>query len=149
MGILMERCELYGYITEMGVLHIQNRKRLEEWAQQYPGKQVMIKIERRGSKRSSPQNRYYHGVVVQEVKLGLLNIGYEMTAEETHFFLKSKFNPVQIPNKEGEAIELPGTTTNLTKTQFGEYIEKIAMWAVEYLRIRIPQPNEHLEMKFE
>jgi hypothetical protein len=145
----MERLELHGYTDGNGIFHIQNRERLKEWARLYPNKQVVVKIEKRGSKRSSPQNRYYHGVVVQEVKLGLINIGYDMTAEEVHFFLKSKFNPVEIPNKEGEVIELPGTTTNLTKTQFGEYIERIAIWASEYLSIRIPQPNENLEMKFE
>jgi hypothetical protein len=145
----MEKCELHGYTDSNGVFHIQNRQRLQEWGRQNPNKQLLVTIGKRGSKRSSPQNRYYHGVVVQEVKLGLLNIGYEMTADEVHYFLKAKFNPVEIPNKEGEVIELPGTTTNLTKTQFGEYIERIAQWAAEYLGIRIPQPNESLEMKFE
>lgn len=145
----MEKCELHGYINESGVLHIQNRKRLEEWARQYPGKQVMIRIEKRGSKRSSPQNRYYHGVVVQEVRLGFLNIGYEMTAEQTHEWLKEKFNPITVENKEGITIDMPGSTTQMTKTAFSEYIEKIARFAAEYLSVRIPAPNEHLEMKFE
>lgn len=145
----MEKCELYGYTDANGVFHIQNRERLKEWARLHPNKQLVVKIEKRGSKRSTQQNRYMWGVVVAEVRLGLLNIGYDMTAEEVHFFLKTKFNPVLIPSKDGEAIELPGTTTNLTKTQFAEYIEKIARWSAEYLGIRIPEPNEHLEMKFE
>lgn len=145
----MEKLELHGYITEGGTLHIQNRKRLEEWSKQYPGKQVLIKIERRGSKRSNPQNRYYWGVVVQEVKLGFLNIGYEMTAEETHYFLKEKFNSISIENKDGVNINVAGSTTQMTKTQFGEYIERIARFAAEFLSIKIPQPDESLEMKFE
>lgn len=145
----MDKLELYGYITDTGVLHIQNRKRLEEWSGQYPGKQVLIRIERRGSKRSNPQNRYYWGVVVQEVKLGLLNIGYDLSAEETHYFLKERFNPVFIANKQGEALQVAGSTTQMNKTDFSEYIERVAQWASEYLSIRIPSPNESLEMKFE
>lgn len=145
----MEKLELHGYITEAGVLHIQNRKRLEEWSRQNAGKQVQIRIEKRGSKRSSPQNRYYHGVVVQEVKLGFLNIGYEMTAEQTHEWLKERFNPIAVENKLGVTIDMPGSTTQMTKSQFSEYIEKIARFASEYLGIVIPAPNEHLEMKFE
>lgn len=145
----MERIELHGYITDNGVLHIQNRKRLEEWASQYPGKQVLIKIERRGVKRSTQQNRYLWGIVYEEVRLGFLNIGYEMTAEEVHYFLKERFNSVTVENKEGVIIEMPGSTTQLTKTQFSEYIEKIARFAAEYLSVKIPAPNENLEMKFE
>ena len=145
----MEKLELLAYTTEAGIFHIQNKERLREWARMNPGKQLMIRIDKRGSRRSNPQNRYYWGVVVQEVKLGFLNIGYEITAEETHYFLKEKFNSISIENKEGININVPGSTTQLTKTQFGEYVEKIARFASEYLGIVIPQPNENLEMKFE
>lgn len=145
----MEKCHLHGYVTEKGVLHIQNRRRMEEWANKNPGKQVVIKIERRGVKRSTQQNRYLWGVVYEEVRLGFLNIGYEMTSEQTHEWLKEKFNSIQVENKQGVMIDMPGTTTQLTKTGFSEYIEKIARFAAEYLGVVIPAPNEHLEMKFE
>lgn len=145
----MEKLELLAYTTDAGIFHIQNKQRLQEWARMNPGKQLMIRIDKRGSRRSNPQNRYYWGVVVQEVKLGFLNIGYEMTAEETHYFLKEKFNSISIENKEGININVPGSTTQLTKTQFGEYVERIARFAAEFLGITIPQPNESMEMKFE
>jgi hypothetical protein len=129
-------------------LTLHNRISLEEWARQNPGKNVRVKFEGRGAKRSSPQNRYYHGVVVQMVQQGLREIGYCLSADETHFFLKSKFNPVHVPNKFGEAIELPGTTTELNKIEFGEYIERIAQWAAEYLSVVIPPANADLKMQF-
>lgn len=145
----MEKLELLAYTTEHGIFHIQNRERLKEWARMNPGKQLLVRIDKRGSRRTTQANRYYWGVVVAEVKLGFLNIGYEMTAEETHYFLKEKFNPVMIENKQGVVIHVPGTTTQMTKTQFSEYIEKIARFASEFLGIRIPEASEHLEMKFE
>lgn len=145
----MEKLELLAYTTEHGIFHIQNKQRLIEWARMNPSKQLMIRVDKRGSRRSTPQNRYYWGVVVAEVRLGFLEIGYDMTAEQTHDWLKEKFNPVIVENKAGITIEMPGSTTQMTKTQFSEYIEKIARFAAEYLSITIPSPNESLEMKFE
>lgn len=139
-------CELYGHIDETGTLVIQNRGRLKEWCAHNKEKNIIIRIEKRRSKRSNQQNRYYWGVVIQEVRLGLIEIGYDLSADETHFFLKQKFNSVHIANKDGEALEVPGTTTTLNKVQFGEFIEKIARWAAEYLGITIPSADETLTM---
>jgi hypothetical protein len=145
----MERCELNGYTDSNGVVYIQNRQRLQEWGRMNPNKQFTITIGKKGSKRSTQANRYYWGVVVAEVRLGFINLGHELTAEETHFYLKEKFNSVTIENKEGITIEVPGSTTQMTKTQFSEYIEKIARFAAEFLGVTIPAANESLEMKFE
>jgi hypothetical protein len=144
----MEKLSLNGHIDDNGNLHVHNKDRLLEWARQYPGKNIIIKFERKGSKRSLPQNNYYHGVVVQSVRLGLKEIGYDLTHYETHFFLKQRFNCIEIPNKEGEAIEVPGSTAKLNKIEFSEYIERIAQWAAEYLSIVIPAADEDLKMKF-
>lgn len=144
----MTKLELTGHITEEGVMTIHNKPALSEWARQNPGRNILVKFERRGSKRSLPQNRYYHGIVVQSVMLGLREIGYSMSHDETHFFLKQKFNPIQVPNKNAEAIELPGSTTVLNKTEFSDYIERIAQWAAEYLSVVIPPANSDFKMQF-
>jgi hypothetical protein len=144
----MQKIELTGHIDDNGVLTIHNKIALKEWAAQNPGRNVRIKFEKRGSKRSLPQNAYYHGVVVQMVQQGLRDIGYSLSHDETHFFLKQKFNPVQIPGNGGLMIEVPGTTTQLNKIEFSEYIERIAQWAVEYLNVVIPPANADLTMKF-
>lgn len=144
----MEKLELFANVDDKGVMHIHNRQRLQEWTRQNIGKSILIRLERKGSKRSLPQNNFYHGIVIQEVKLGLKQIGYDMTNEEVHFFLKQKFNPIMIANKEGEGIEVPGSTTQLTKSGFSEYIEKIAQWSAEYLGVVIPPANSDLALNF-
>jgi hypothetical protein len=145
----MEKLEMLAYTTEAGIFHIQNKQRLQEWAKMNPGKQLMIRIDKRGSRRSNPQLRYYWGVVVETVRHGLINLGHELNKDEVHFFLKERFNSVPVENKKGEIIDIPGSTTQMTKTEFGEYIEKIARFSAEFLGEVIPQPNENLEMKFE
>jgi hypothetical protein len=143
----MDKCELSGHISETGEVVIQNKRLLREWASRFKGKNIKIRIERAGSRRSHPQNAYYWSCVVEEIRLALLQLGHQMTKEETHEFLKGKFNSVSLPNAHGEAIDVPGTTTTMTKTEFGEYIEKIAQFATEYLGIVLPQPGEKLELE--
>jgi hypothetical protein len=144
----MQKIELTGHITESGSLILHNKISLIEWAAQNPGRNVLVKFEKRGSKRSLPQNRYYHGCVVQMVMMGLREIGYCLSHDETHFFLKQKFNPVQIPGNGGLMIEVPGTTTQLNKIEFSEYIERISQFAAEYLNVLIPPANADLTIKF-
>lgn len=138
----MKTVELYGSISESGVLTISNRDRLTDWCKQNRGKQVKIKFERKSAKRSLPQNDYYHAVVVETVREGFYDIGYHMNHDQTHEFIKRNFNPVEIPNKDGVLIEMPGSTTELNKVEFGEFIERIAQWAAEYLGVAIPAPTK-------
>lgn len=143
----MDKCELSGHISETGEVVIQNKRLLREWAARFKGKNVKIRIERAGSRRSNPQLNYYFGVVVETIRLALLELGHQMTKEETHDFLKGKFNSVSIANTHGEELQVPGTTTTMTKTEFSEYIERIAQWASEYLSVVIPAANENLELQ--
>lgn len=145
----MEKLQLYGNIDEKGALSIHNRQRLLEWARQYPGKNIVIKFERKGSKRSNPQNAYYWGVVIREITIRLRDLGHQwLTDEDVHDMMKLKFNHEQIVSEEGEVLELPKSTTTLTKTQFAEYIDNIRMWASGFLSIDIPDPNSDLKMQF-
>lgn len=145
---MIDKCELNGHVDDSGQIVIHNKRLLREWANQIKGKNVKIRIERAGNRRTLPANNYYFGVIVQEVQLALLQLGHQMTKEETHEFLKLKFNPKYICNAQGEAIEVSGTTTTMTKTEFSEYCDKIIQFGAEYLGIQIPQPNEKLEMQF-
>jgi hypothetical protein len=145
----MEKLELFGSIDDMGALSIHNRQRLLEWARQYPGKNVVIKFERKGSKRSSPQNRYYWGIVIKEITLRLRELGHQwITDEDVHDMMKLKFNYEQIVSEQGEVLELPKSTATMTKTQFAEYVDNIRMWASGFLSINIPDPNQDLTMQF-
>lgn len=136
----------YGSVSETGILTLNNRKRLQTDLLMFKNCAVELVI-RKKNKRSTPQNSYYHGVVVAEVRHGLLEIGYPMTADETHEFLKQRFNSTQIITKDGLVIDVPRSTTELNKSEFSEYVERIAQFAAEYLSVNIPMPNENLTLK--
>ena len=133
---------------ENGTLKFKQRSTvLSDIAQMRDGEYVMT-IERKRRKRSLMQNAYYWGVVVPLVKEGLLDIGYRMTMEDTHEFLKGRFNIVEKVNeKTGEILKSVGSTSQMTTSQMMDYFAEITQWAAEYLSIQIPQPNEQLKIE--
>lgn len=138
----MNKFSSYGTIKD-GVITVSNKKRFIQDCGQFKDCEVEIIVKKKGT-RSTQQNRYYFGVVVAEVRLGLKEIGYDMTVDETHYFLKNKFHIVSIGNKDGVEIQVPGSTTDMNTIEFMEYFSKIQQWGAEYLGINIPDPNQDL-----
>ncbi len=100
--------------------------------------------------RSLSQNAYYHGCCVPAVKQGLRDIGYDdiKNNEQAHEFLKNRFLKRYV-SKNGnpeEVIELPGSTANLTTTEFMDYIAEIQKFAAEWFGVVIPDPNSQTQL---
>lgn len=137
------------HIDLQGNLKMSNKDTFIKFAMSLNCKEFNITIEKKRSKRSNEQNRYYWGVVVQLMKQGLNDIGYMVDDEATHDFIKAEFNSKVIVNEgTGESKNIPMTTTNMTKTEFSEMIEKIKIFASEWLGVYIPDPNEQIEIDY-
>lgn len=96
-------------------------------------------------KRSSPQNRYYWGVIIPLVRSGLYESGYDdvKTNEDAHEVLKHVILRRRMVSKQtGDVIDIAGSSAMLSVPEFDNYIESICKWAAEYLSIVIPSPNE-------
>lgn len=99
------------------------------------------------NKRSNQQNRYYFGLCIPLIQKGLQDLGHDVTKEETHDFLKARFNADEIFSKEtGGVLLFPLSTTRLNKEDFSLYIERIQNFAAEFLNITIPDPGEQLKI---
>lgn len=123
---------------------LSNKQRFVEDLSGFKDGAVEITIKRK-NQRSSPQNRYYFGVVVKEVELRLKELGNDFSPDLVHEFLKDKFNKVEIIGDGGEVIDFIGdSTTKMNKEQFSVYVDKIREWANDFLDINIPLPNETL-----
>ena len=132
---------------ENGTLKFKQRSTvLSDISQLKDGEYVMT-IERKKRKRSLMQNAYYWGVVVPLVKEGLLDVGYRMTTEAVHEYLKGQFSITEIVNERtGEVLKSIGSTSQMTTSQMMDYFAEITQWAAEWLNIQIPQPNEQLKI---
>lgn len=126
--------------------HITNRKVV---ASQFdlPDGSYLVTI-RSKKNRSIPQNRYYWGAMLPMIKKGLNEAGYNevKTINDAHEVVKGLFLKKYISNNEGTALEISGSTAELTTVEFNELIEKVQQWAAEFLGIEIPDPNEQIIM---
>lgn len=100
------------------------------------------------ARRSNAQNRYLFGVVYTELRYAINELGNNFSLEDIHEFCKNNFNKKELSNGEGEVIGYIGGSTIMSKEDFSIYLDKIFLFANEYLGITIPLPGENLEFKF-
>ncbi len=121
-----------------------NRKQLALDLEAFEGKRVEIIIRKAKKSRSTPQNAYYHGVVIPSIRFGLKETqGFLPTAAETHEWLKSKFNCKELVNHEtGDYQTFPQSTTILSTIEFSDYVDRCRAFAQEFLNVTIPDPEK-------
>jgi len=101
--------------------------------------------------RSNRQNSYYWACVVPYVIDGLVGAGFEkslLSVENVHELLKNKFLKEDYGIDGGEFITLTKSTTDLSTTEFMDYIAEIQKWGAEFLQIMIPDPGEQSEIEY-
>ena len=114
-----------------GNLTLQNKSGFLSYLKQLKDGTYEVVVRRKISTRSLQQNAYLWGVVYQ-----LISDHTGMTPEEVHDFCKLKFLRKQV----GKYTTL-GSTARLNKSDFGQYVEKIKMFAAQELSVVIPEPN--------
>ena len=103
------------------------------------GRDVWVTVVRQQHARTMQANRYYWGVVVETIAA---YIGE--TREDTHALLKAKFLPQRsIETLEGKILDgVPATTRNLSVEGFSEYVERVKVWAAQFLGLAIPEAGQ-------
>jgi len=129
----------------------RNRNLILDCIKSFEGKEVLITFEKPKKDRSNQQNRFYWGVCIILVQEGLKGATGEFrSAENIHYNI---LLPLFAPTKElinintGEITTERLTSSEMTTTEFCEFILEIQKWASEFLGIDIPNPNEHLTIE--
>lgn len=134
----------FGHIKD-GQLHIVGRPRFDQELKEHKDCDVEIEIKKKG-RRSSPQNRYYWGCVVKEIRLRLKELGNDFSDDDVHEYLKNEFNGVTVVSEDAEAVKIGRSTTKLNKDEFSEYVNRCRDWAHSFLGIWIDEPNTQTSM---
>ena len=137
--------------VENGRLKIVNRKGFDSDMADLEGKRLLLKVKLYRRSRTNKQNSYYHGCVIPYVKDGLVDMGFDrhlLSAENVHELLKNKFLKEDVGNEHGEFITVTRSTTDLTTTEFMDFIAEIQKWALTFLGIYLPDPGEQTEMEY-
>lgn len=131
----------------------RNRNLVLNAINHFNGKQITVTFSKLKKIRSNNQNSFYWGVVLPLVQNGLLEATGELrSSENIHYriLLPLLAPTVDLINKDtGEIITEKLTSSEMTTTQFMEYILEIQKWAAEFLGINIPNPNEETMLNFE
>lgn len=117
---------------------------LDETLHNLPIGDYVITITPNRKTRSNQQNAYLWGIVYPAVLFGLQDAGWEITDEEqVHEYCKQAFAAREVINKDtGEVLSLPNSTARMQTAEFNVYVDKIKAFALEYLNLTIPEPNE-------
>ena len=131
----------------------RNRNLVLNAIKSFNGKDVVITFSKPKKSRSNNQNRFYWGVVLPLVQNGLLEATGELrSCDNIHYkILLPLFAPLnEIVNKDtGESLNERLTSSEMTTTQFCEYIMEVQKWGAEFLGIDIPSPNEENLLNFD
>lgn len=128
-------------IVRSGRLEVRQRQSFTAALKRLKDGEVSITIARKRAARSTQQNRWYWGVIVE-----MLSEHTGFTPDEMHDVLKAKFLPKKLAVTDGNGeikgeFVIGGTTTRLNKLEFGEFCEAVRRWAAEDLGLVIPDPD--------
>lgn len=125
-------------ISKNGKLIFDQPEAVEEHLRYEVNGKVEIIIRKPQDKRSIPQNNYYWGVIVKM-------ISEEMgeNQKEVHKMLKFEFLSIVAEIPTGKEYLFIRSTTDLTVSEWEDYMTKCRQWASENLNMFIPKPNEY------
>lgn len=142
-------------VTDDGHLKIVNRKGFDQDMKAFAGQRLIIRIKKYRKSRSNKQNAYYWGAVISYVTDGLVDMGFDrhlLSAENVHHMLRDKFLKEDLGitdgDHAGEFVTMVKSTTDLSTTEFMDYIAAIQKYAAEFLGIVIPDPGEQTDLEF-
>lgn len=114
----------------------------------FEGKKVEVTICNQRKHRSNEQNRYYWGCVVPIIKNTLREAGNEFSTEQVHDLLKYKFlrTDLKVNEGTGEVLERVKSSTELSTSEFMDFIASVQRWSSDFFGVTIPDPNEQLQL---
>ena len=122
---------------------------LSQAVRQFPeGTPLEFTVRKAVDRRTSPQNRYYWGIVVPCIKAGLKDGGMPLTTEQVHELLKFRFlREDHAVGGDGEFVTVIPSTSGLEVGEFVAYTDRCIQFAAEYLNVVIPEPGQQAEME--
>lgn len=113
-----------------------NKEALSNYFSSQEGKELTATFSKAKSQRTLSQNAYLWGIVYK-----LVGEATGHSVNEVHEILKRMFIPPRIIVYRGKELRIAGSTSNLSKIEFSEYLERIRAEAGE-LGITIPDPEQ-------
>jgi len=130
-----------------GKMQPKHSRMIVDYIQLFEGKAVHITVDKHSGKRSHRQNAYLH--LIFTIFTNALNeLGNTFRMEEVKEMIKAKFALVDVYNvNTGECIgqRIKGTS-EMSKVELIEFIDKFIAYAADEFHVVLPHPNEQIEI---
>jgi hypothetical protein len=132
--------------NDKGIAKISSAIALTHWFAKRPNKRFKISIKEVAEAKSERMRGYYFAVIVKQYNEALRTIGYSMTKDETHDYIK-QFSPIMhrtidIPRLKGKTVSFRSLSDDdFTDADFRTYIEDLIIFAADNLDLIIDDPN--------
>jgi len=117
-------------------LKLQNPDGFKSLIVSLDGKEIELTVGKKKDRRTLDQNAYLWVINT------LISNETGMETDEVHTYLKERFAPKRKITVKGTETIIPKGTSQFTKEEFSEYIERIKRFAAIELGIVIPDSNE-------
>lgn len=117
---------------QSGKLVFENRGAFDRYLWNLKAGPLEVIVRPAKARRSNSQNRFYWGILIP-----LLVEWSGHSGEEVHMGLKLKF----LTERDGDGLEVPRSTSDLSVTEFTKYIERCQQFAAEN-GVYVPDPGE-------
>lgn len=125
-----------GKVDDSGTLIVDQTDKLSKWLHFLSGNDVEITVKKPVKRRSSGQNGYYWGVVVDKISEAM-----GLTPDETHEFLKRKFLKEDV-TVDGKVYHLTRDSSSINTVEWEDFMKNCRVWASHEFGLWIPKPNE-------
>ena len=123
------------HVSDAGALVFEQPVQVEHDLRRHAGKAVEVLMRRVRVQRSTPQNKWYFGVILTMIGE---YCGYER--EEAHQAMKWLF--LRRPADVVGAPDTVRSTASLSTVEFSEYCEQVRRFAATDLGLNIPDPGQ-------
>lgn len=125
---------------------VQDARSWDQFKADNAGKDVVLDV-RVGSLRSNQANRFLWGVLYANIIERMKQDGTRITAEQLHGYFLIEFLGVVVPDANGEAVTLPGKSSNLNSKEFDDFLKAIEQWAFDKMQMTFPERGEQVELE--
>lgn len=129
--------------VEAGKLTAYTSAQIKTALPMFNGKSIRITIAERKKQRTSKQNRFYFGPMIQAIRLWLLDHGCVFSAVDVHEYLwrnvLKETEIVVLPD--GSTFERRNSSKDSTTEQWEKRMDIIRAWGAER-DLQLPFPNE-------
>lgn len=145
------KTEILGYIKN-GKLDLGSRKHeVQEFLDMHKeGKRVWLKMETYYPKRSLDQNKtihWYFSLIADETGMSEKDVKDQMAKKFLTVNVVDKDGEVVVDRETGEVYTTVKETSKLSTVEMMEYMDKIRLWAIDFLNFDLPVPEKNPELR--